>query len=73
MAEVLPINSTQRTLDLSAASDNQRKALFASERFIFLAEILAKYNKPLLVSDIDVECLQDPFPLFSKMGDADIA
>ena len=72
MGALLPISSTQRTLDLKAASDNQRSALFASERFIFLAEILAKYNKPLLVSDIDVECLQDPFPLFGKMGDADI-
>ncbi len=72
MNELLPINSTQRTLNLDAATDNQRSAVFASERFIFLAEILAKYNKPMLVSDIDVECLQDPYPLFSKMGDADI-
>lgn len=72
MNVLLPINSTQRTLNLDAATDNQRSAVFASERFIFLAEILAKYNKPLLVSDIDVECLQDPYPLFGKMGDADI-
>ena len=72
MNAMLPIISTQRTLNLDAATDNQRSAVFASERFIFLAEILAKYNKPLLVSDIDVECLHDPYPLFSKMGDADI-
>ena len=57
MNALLPINSTQRTLNLDVATDNQRSALFASERFIFLAEILAKYNKPMLVSDIDVECL----------------
>ena len=72
MNALLPINSTQRTLNLDAATDNQRSAVFASERFVFLAEILAKYNKPMLVSDIDVECLQDPYPLFRKMGDADI-
>jgi hypothetical protein len=72
MNAMLPISSTQRTLNLDAATDNQRSAVFASERFIFLAEILAKYNKPILVSDIDVECLQDPYPLFGKMGDADI-
>ena len=72
MNALLPINSTQRTLNLDAVTDNQRSAVFASERFIFLAEILAKYNKPLLVSDIDVECLHDPYPLFSKLGDADI-
>ena len=72
MNALLPLISTQRTLNLDAATENQRSAVFASERFIFLAEILAKYNKPILVTDIDVECLQDPYPLFSKMGDADI-
>ena len=73
MARLIPLHVTQRQLDLSGASANQRKALFASERFLFLAEMLAKYQRPLLVSDIDVECLQNPHVLFSRMGGADIA
>ena len=51
---------------------NQRSALFASERFLFLAELLAKYNKPLLVTDIDVECIKNPMELFDRLGDGDI-
>lgn len=72
VAALLPAHVTQRSLDLSGASADQRSAVFASERFLFLAEMLAKYDKPMLVSDIDVECLQDPMPLFERMGDADI-
>ena len=52
--------STERTVPLAGATANQRSALFASERFLFLAEMLAKYNKPLLVTDIDVECIKNP-------------
>ena len=73
MATLIPMHVTQRQLDLKTASTSQRKALFASERFLFLAEMLAKYQRPMLVTDIDVECLQNPFPLFWQMGDADIA
>ncbi len=72
MAAWVPIHSTQRVLDLRSASANQRSALFASERFLFLAEMLTKYAKPMLVTDIDVECLKDPRELFNDMGDADI-
>lgn len=72
MATHVPLHITQRQLDLAGASANQRKALFASERFLFLAEMLAKYQTPMLVTDIDVECLQNPRPLFDQMGDGDI-
>jgi hypothetical protein len=73
MAAVVPINITQRTLDLSSFSSNRRAALFSCERFLFLAEMITKYNTPLLVTDIDIECLNDPYVIFEKMNDADIA
>ena len=69
---LVPMVSTERTVPLSGATPNQRSALFASERFLFLAELLAKYNKPLLVTDIDVECLKNPAELFQRLGDGDI-
>lgn len=72
MAALVPVNITQRTLDLSRVTPNQRATIFACERFLFLAEMLAKYDRPMLLTDIDVECLQDPSALFAQMGDADI-
>jgi len=69
---MLPMVSTERTVPLAGATANQRSALFASERFLFLAELLAKYNKPLLVTDIDVECIKNPMELFDRLGDGDI-
>ena len=69
---LVPMVSTDRTVHLAGASPNQRSALFSSERFLFLAELLAKYNKPLLVTDIDVECLKNPGELFQRLGDGDI-
>lgn len=72
IATLLPIKATQRRLDLCQATSNQRKAVFASERFLFLAEMLSKYQRPILVTDIDVECIRDPSSLFDKMGGADI-
>lgn len=72
IANLLPTKATQRSLDLSQASPNQRKAVFASERFLFLAEMLTKYQRPILVTDIDVECIQDPSNLFERMEGADI-
>ena len=63
---------TERRVDLQAASPNQRKALFSCERFLFLAEMLEKYQKPILVTDIDVECVRDPCELLGRMGDADL-
>lgn len=73
MAGLLPLHVTQRELNLVGASPNQRKALFASERFLFLAEMLAKYQRPMLVTDIDVDPLKSPLDLIEQMGDADIA
>lgn len=35
---------------------------------MFLAEILAKYNRPHLVADIDVECIRNPLELFERLG-----
>lgn len=70
--ELVPCCSTERLISLSGASPNQRSALFASERFLLLAELLAKYNKPLLVTDIDIECLRDPYELFDRLKDGDI-
>ena len=69
---MLPMVSSERTVALAGATPNQRSALFASERFLFLAELLAKYNKPLLVTDIDVECIKNPMELFDRLGDGDI-
>jgi len=69
---MLPMVSSERTVPLAGATPNQRSALFASERFLFLAELLAKYNKPLLVTDIDVECIKNPMELFDRLGDGDI-
>lgn len=63
---------TERRVDLQAASPNQRKALFSCERFLFLAEMLEKYQKPILVTDIDVECVRDPRELLGRMGEADL-
>jgi len=69
---LVPMVGTERTVKLAGVSPNQRSALFASERFLFLAELLAKYNKPLLVTDIDVECMKNPSELFQRLGNGDI-
>jgi len=62
---------TVRKYNLVDASQNWRKALFASERFLMLAEILKKYQKPVLVTDIDVECLKDPKALLTILENGD--
>jgi len=72
LQRLLPLCSTERMVPLAKASANQRKALFASERFFFVAELLEKYRKPLIVSDIDIDCLRNPFPLFDQLDGADI-
>lgn len=72
MAALVPMNATQRTIQLQGANANQRKAFFASERFLFLHELLHKYNRPLLVTDIDVDPLKHPAGLFARMGDGDV-
>ena len=72
MASLISLHVTQRQVHLQGATTNQRKAVFASERFLFLHELLEKYNKPLLVTDIDVDPLQHPFRLFKYMGDGDV-
>jgi hypothetical protein len=72
MSSLMPIHITHRTVNLEHSSLNQRKAIFASERFIVLHELLQTYNKPLLVTDIDVDPLQHPIKLFEQMGEGDI-
>ena len=62
---------TERNIDVASAGPEWRKALFASERFLFLAEILRKYQKPVLVTDIDVECLKDPMELLPRLENGD--
>jgi len=52
---------------------NWNKAFFSCERFFVLPEILKIYQKPVLVTDIDVECLRNPLELLGSMGAADIA
>ncbi len=68
----LSLHFTQREVNLQGATPNQRKAFFASERFVFLHELLQKYNRPMLVTDIDVDPLQHPAELLSAMADGDI-
>lgn len=62
---------TQRTLRFDNANPNWIKAMYASERFLVVAELLEKYNKPVLVSDIDVLFLRDPTALLARLGDHD--
>ena len=62
---------TERKFDMSGRDAEWRKALYASERFLLLAEILKQYRKPVLVTDIDVECLRDPAELLTTLGEAD--
>lgn len=66
------LTMTERMVDLSGASANQRKALYSSERYLFLAEMLRKYAVPMVVSDIDVECVKDPRELLTRMGESDL-
>lgn len=73
MSALLPLHVTQRELNMTGLSPNQRKAVFASERFLFLAEMLGKYQRPMLVTDIDVDLLKNPIELIEQMGDADVA
>ncbi len=63
---------TERYISLKEMNLNQRKALFSSERFLFLAELLIKYRTTILVSDIDVLCLQDPRGLLDSLGGYDL-
>lgn len=63
---------TERVYNLAALHRNRRMALFASERFLVLAEILEKYRKPIIVSDIDVEFLRNPCELLGMMDQGDI-
>jgi hypothetical protein len=43
---MLPMVSSERTVPLTGVSSNQRSALFASERFLFLAELLLTDTTP---------------------------
>lgn len=72
MGDLVPMQITKRTISLEGLTPNQRKAIFASERFLCLSELLTKYNRPLLVTDIDIESLQHPIKLFEQMKDCDI-
>ncbi|MCG2582929.1 hypothetical protein [Massilia sp. TS11] len=56
-----------------AALDNERRrALLACERFLVLPEILSGYGKPVLVLDIDLECVGDPLRLLERLGEAEL-
>lgn len=68
----LSLHFTQREVNLQGATPNQRKAFFASERFLFLHELLQKYKRPMLVTDIDVDPMQHPAQLVRAVGDGDI-
>ncbi len=68
----LSVHFTQREVNLQGATANQRKAFFASERFLFLHELLQKYSRPMLVTDIDVDPIKHPAQLVSAMGDGNI-
>jgi hypothetical protein len=63
---------SERQLDLATAPPHWRKALFASERFLILAELLEKYATPMLVTDIDVRCLKEPLELLERLGEREL-
>lgn len=68
----LSVHFTQREVNLQGATPNQRKAFFASERFLFLHELLQKYRRPMVVTDIDVDPLRHPAELLRAMEGGDI-
>lgn len=63
---------THRALQFGQANDNWRKAVYACERFLILAELLEKYQRPVLVSDIDVVVQRDPLALLAALDGYDL-
>lgn len=62
---------TQRSTSMEGRDRQWQKAFFASERFLLLAEMLKKYQRPIFVTDIDIELLRDPATLLPLLSGQD--
>jgi hypothetical protein len=70
--KIIPLVISERIVDLKNLTNNQKSAIFASERFLIISELLIKYKKPILVTDIDVQCLKCPMLIFNQIIGHDI-
>jgi len=62
---------TTRQYATHGSNPNWKRALYASERFLILPDILETYRKPVLMTDIDIEFLRDPTALLADLVGAD--
>lgn len=72
MRAVTPFEVTRRTHALKGHSGAQHAALFACERFLVLPELMQRYQCPILVTDVDVSCIQHPIDLLRYLNGTDL-
>ncbi len=65
------VSTEQAALD--GLDETEQRCFYACSRFLILPDLLAMYNLPILVADIDQLVLRPPTALLSVLGDADAA
>ncbi|MGH7030853.1 MAG: hypothetical protein ACREEZ_10550 [Stellaceae bacterium] len=68
----LPLGISEEAVDLSAWEEDARRSYYTCARYLMLPELLAHYQAPILVADIDQMLLADPAPLLARATEGDV-
>ena len=62
----MPLTLTRRNLNRDGLTDNQRRSIYAIERFRMLPEIITLYERPVIVADMDQLPLFNPSDMLGE-------
>lgn len=68
----VPLSVSEEAVDLSSWEEDAHRSYYSCARYLLLPELLARYEAPILVADIDQMLLGDPAPLLARAAEGDV-